>query len=144
MTRKKDTPPSGSAGDNKSTTSNSDENRFQKHFRKFHGKETSGYPSYVFDKDGNVYKVIGITKGSSTNGVQNILLDKNPEPNNQEKAYLRPKPIKVPTGTKNEKLKGWKFTDSDKVKVQEIIDNAKKKKRKKTDEAPKTEETKEE
>ncbi len=109
----------------KNNTPNGGNNgRFQKHFRKFHGKETTGHPSYVFDQNGKVYKVIGITRGSSTNGVQNILLDKNPEPNNPDKAYLRPKPIDVPTGTKNEKLKGWHFADSDKPKVQAIIDGA--------------------
>ena len=109
----------------KNNTPNGGNNgRFQRHFRKFHGKETTGHPSYVFGQNGKVYKVIGITRGSSTNGVQNILLDKNPEPNNPDKAYLRPKPIDVPAGTKNEKLKGWHFADSDKPKVQAIIDGA--------------------
>lgn len=96
--------------------------RFQRHFRKFHGKETSGHPSYLVDNNGKVYKVVGITSGSITNGVDNIPLDVNPEPNNKEPAYIRPVLIEVPNGTRSEKLQGWKFASSDKPKVQAVID----------------------
>ena len=103
-------------------------NRFQRHFRKFHGKQTTGHPAYVVDNNGKVYKVVGITKGSSTNGVDNIPLDKNPEPNNNSPAYIRPILIEVPNGTKSVKSKGWKFVGSDKPKVQAVIDGKGKKK----------------
>lgn len=96
--------------------------RFQRHFRKFHGKQTTGHPTYVVGNNGKVYKVIGITEGSSTNGVANIPLDKNPEPNSKKPAYIRPTLIEVPNGTKGIKLKGWKFSGSDKPKVQAVID----------------------
>lgn len=115
----------------KNKSSSGDDKRFQRHFRKFHGKETTGHPSYVYDNNGKVYKVVGITGGSSTNGVKNIPLDVNPEPNKKSKAYIRPDPIEVPNGTKSTKLKGWKFAASDKSKVQSVIDkgtNSKKKK----------------
>ena len=115
----------------KNESSNDGDKRFQRHFRKFHGKETTGRPSYVYDNNGKVYKVVGITGGSSTNGVDNIPLDVNPEPNNKNKAYIRPTPIEVPNGTKSTKLNGWKFAASDKPKVQSVIDkgtNSKKKK----------------
>lgn len=102
--------------------------RFQPQFRKFHGKETTGHPTYVYDNDGKVYKVIGITKSSKTNDILNIQLDKNPEPNNNAPAYIRPKTIVVPNGTKSIKLKGWKFADSDKPKVQAVISGKGKKK----------------
>ena len=102
--------------------------RFQRHFRKFHGKQTTGHPSYVYDNTGKVYKVVGITEGSSTNGVNNIPLDENPEPNNNTRAYIRPVPIDVPNGTKSVKLNGWKFAKSDKPKVQAVIDGKYKKK----------------
>jgi len=100
--------------------------RFQRHFRKFHSKKTTGHPAYVYDKKNGNYRFIGITTSDNTNGVKNISLDKNPEPNNKEKAYIRPKPMSLPTGTRNDKLKGWKFTDADKKKVQAIIDKDKK------------------
>lgn len=75
--------------------------------------------------------MIGVTKSAITNGVDNIPLDKNPEPNNSAKAYLRPKPDKINKGIRNEQLKGWKFADSDKPKVQAVIDGANKGKKKK-------------
>lgn len=100
--------------------------RFQKHFRKFHSKETTGHPSYVYGEKGKNYKVIGITSASKTNDIDNIPLLKNPEPKNTSPAYIRPKPIEVDKGIKNRRLKGWKFTDADKKKVQAIIDKDKK------------------
>ena len=102
--------------------------RFQPHFRKFHGKETTGHPTYVVDNNGKVYKVIGITKSDKTNDILNIRLDKNPEPNNSAPAFIRPKTIDVPNGTKSVKLKGWKFAGSDKPKVQAVIDGKGRKK----------------
>ncbi|MCM1437645.1 MAG: hypothetical protein NC131_00335 [Roseburia sp.] len=102
--------------------------RFQKHFRKFHGKQTTGHPSYVYDENGKVYKVIGVTESPVTNGVLNIRLVKNPEPNSIKPAYIRPVPIEIPNVTKSTKLKGWKFADIDKPKVQTVIDGGYKKK----------------
>ena len=58
-------------------------------------------------------------------------LQVNPEPNNKEAAYIRTKPQEIKKGVQNEKLKGWKFADSDKPKVQAIIDGAGKGKQRK-------------
>ena len=104
--------------------------RFQRHFRKFHTKKTTGHPQYVYDENGKVYKIIGITEAPVTNGEKNIPLDKNPEPGKSSKAYLRPKPDEIDKGVRNDKLKGWKFTESDKKKVETIISSKKPKKRK--------------
>lgn len=104
------------------------ETRFQKHFRKFHDGKLTGHPQYVYDEDGRQYKIIGVTKSPKTDGVWNIELDCNPEPNNSAKAYIRPKPDKVNKGVKNKRLKGWKFSETDKKKVQAVIDKANKKK----------------
>lgn len=95
---------------------------FQRHFRKFHTKETSGHPSFVYDEKGNEYKVVGVTSSPRTNGVLNIQLKKNPEPGNTNKAYIRPKPMKINKGVRNTKLKGWTFSSEDKKVVQEVID----------------------
>ena len=100
--------------------------RFQPHFRKFRNAKITGHPQYVYDEEGRKYKVIGITESPSTNGVLNIELDKNPEPNNPKKAYIRPKPDKVDKGVKNKRLSGWKLSDADKKKVQAVIGNEKK------------------
>ena len=102
--------------------------RFQSHFRKFHNAKFTGHPQYVYGEDGRVYRVIGITKSSFTNGVANIELEKNPEPGNPQKAYIRPSPDKVDKGVDNVRLKGWKFSSNDKKKVEEVISKGSKKK----------------
>lgn len=51
------------------------------------------------------------------------MLEKNPEPGNNNTAYIRTKPDKVKKGVKNEKLKGWSFSKNDKKKVREIIES---------------------
>lgn len=104
------------------------DNRFQRHFRKFHSKETTGHPQYVYDETGREYKVIGITESPQTNGILNIKLMRNPEPNSTKPAHIRPEPSKINKGVRNEKLKGWKFADVDKKKVQAVIDKHEKKK----------------
>lgn len=100
---------------------------FQRHFRKFHSKETTGHPSYVYDEHGNKYKIVSITSAPKTNNVLNIQLERNPEPGNKETAYIQPTTKQVAKGTKNKKLKGWSFSGADKKKVQAVIDKDKKK-----------------
>ena len=102
--------------------------RFQPHFRKFKNAKFTGHPQYVYDEQGREYKVLGITSSPKTNGVLNVRLERNPEPNNSKVAYVRPKTDKVDKGVRNERLKGWKFSDNDKKKVRTIIDTHDKKK----------------
>ena len=105
--------------------------RFQPHFRKAYNGKFTGHPQYVYDEDGRRYKVIGITSSPRTNGIPNILLDGNPEPNNNKLAYIRSKPDSENKGAFGERLKGWRFKDSEKPKVQAVIDGANKGKKKK-------------
>lgn len=109
-------------------SSNGDEKRFQPHFRKFKNAKLTGHPQYVYDDTGKEYKVLGITSSPKTNGIVNLKLERNPEPNNTKVAYVRTKPNKVEKGVRNERLKGWKFIESDKKKVRNIIASHEKKK----------------
>lgn len=102
--------------------------RFQPHFRKFKNGKFTGHPQYVYGEDGKRYNVLGITSSPKTNGVSNVKLEKNPEPKNNKTAYVRTKPDKVDKGVRNDKLKGWKFTERDKKTVRGIIDKYDKKK----------------
>lgn len=104
--------------------------RFQAHFRKFHSKKTTGHPQYVYGEDGHEYLVIGITGAQTTNGKANIELDRNPEPENPRKAYIRPKPDKINKGIRNDRLKGWSFAESDKAKVRNVISKKEKSRKK--------------
>ena len=96
--------------------------RFQPHFRKAYNGKFTGHPQYVYDEQGNEYKVIGITSSPMTNGVLNVKLERNPEPNNMKTAYVRPRPDKENKGAFGNRLKGWKFSENDKMKVRNIID----------------------
>lgn len=113
----------------KSTKTGDNKKRFQPHFRKFRNAKLTGHPQYVYDEKGRKYKIIGITSSAKTNGVENIPLNKNPEPKNTKQAYLRPKPDVVDKGVENVRLKGWKFTGKDKEKVRLIIETHNKKKK---------------
>lgn len=115
----------------KNNSSNDNNKNFQRHFRKFRFAKFTGHPQYVYDDDGNEYKVIGITESPVTNGVDNIPLDVNPEPGRTDKSYIRPKADKVNKGVRSVKLKGWHFAASDKPKVQKVIDDDGKRKKKK-------------
>ena len=52
-------------------------------FRKHHGKEGGGHPTYIYAQEGKKYKFIGITHASITDDTDNIPLEKNPEPGNK-------------------------------------------------------------
>lgn len=65
--------------------------RFQAHFRKFRNAQLTGHPQYVYDEDGRRYKIIGITKSPVTNGISNIPLDGNPEPEQSRKGLYTSK-----------------------------------------------------
>lgn len=89
----------------------------------------TGHPQYVYDEEGKQYKILGITSSPQTNGVLNVKLERNPEPNNPKTAYVRSAPDKVDKGVRNDKLKGWKFTGNDKEKVRIIIETHDKRKK---------------
>ena len=76
----------------------------------------------------NNFEPYSITSSPKTNNVINIKLERNPEPQNQKIAYVRTTPDTVNKGVKNEKLKGWSFSQKDKNKVRTIIDTHEKKK----------------
>lgn len=110
-------------------TKTEDAKRFQPHFRKAYNGKFTGHPQYVYDDTGKEYRVLGITSSPKTNGIINVKLERNPEPNNSKTAYVRTKPDKENKGAFGERLKGWKFTENDKKKVRLIIETHDKKKK---------------
>lgn len=97
-------------------------------FRQKDDKEGSGHPTYIYAKVGNKFKYIGMTHSEITDGIRNIKLDKNPNPEDSRDSYMRPTPQNADAGRFGSKLKGWKLAESDKPKVEEI-----KRKKKKSD-----------
>ena len=109
----------------KSKKKSKQKNKFRPQFRRGR-KVNAGHPVYVYDKKEGKYMYIGLTHSAITQGVRNIELERNPNPNDERKSYARPK-----TETTSEKLQtrytNWNFTEKDKKKIKGIIKNNKKK-----------------
>ena len=93
----------------------------------FRVNKTTGHPTYIYAKVGKRYKYIGITHAEITQGVKNIKLEDNPNPQDNGNAYIRPRVKEDKTKNFKEKKNGWKFSDRDKPKVKSVIDRDNKK-----------------
>lgn len=89
-------------------------------FRKDNSKQGKGHPTHIYAQIGDEYEYIGITHAEITDGIKNIPLEKNPEPNNKSKAHIKPNPQKAHKASFGAKLKGWAFGPKDKEKVNEV------------------------
>ena len=96
----------------------------------FRKNRDSGHPSYIYMKVGNKYKYIGLTHSKVTNKTNNIELEHNPNPNDTEKSYATPYTRKAKTKRFKGKEDGWKFSEEDKPKINEIIEKEQKKRTK--------------
>lgn len=86
----------------------------------FRRNKKTGHPAYIFAKVGNEYKFIGTTHSKITEGMENIKLDKNPNPKDKKTAYARPKTERGKTNDFKKKEEGWKLAKSDRAKVDKI------------------------
>ena len=87
----------------------------------FRKNKVSGHPVYIYKKVGRKYEFIGITHAEITQGVRNIKLEKSPNPNDSKTSYIRPKSEQLKENKFSKTpYKGWKFTDSDKSKVEKV------------------------
>ena len=86
----------------------------------FRKNKKNGHPAYIYAKIGNDYKFIGITHSKITDGLQNIRLDKNPNPKDNKTAFARPKAEKGKTNNFKAVEKNWKLSKSDKAKMDKI------------------------
>jgi hypothetical protein len=101
--------------------------RFKSRF--LHGKKAnSGHPAYIYAKDGDSFKYIGITHADITDNVKNIKLEKNPNPMDMSDSYIRPKHETDKTVKFGSRYPHWNFSENDKGKVKSVIkkDNDKK------------------
>ncbi|MDE5546809.1 MAG: hypothetical protein K2M84_00575 [Anaeroplasmataceae bacterium] len=95
-------------------------------FRKANAKKFGEHPTYIYAQQGKKFKFIGITHSKFTEDMENIPLEKNPEPGNKSQAYLRPNPDEAHKSSFGTKLKGWFFSDKDKKKVEAVKKKGKK------------------
>lgn len=90
-------------------------------FRKKNSKDGRGHPTYIYARQGDEYKYIGITHADITKGVKNIPLEKNPNPKDDKKAFFRPKAEKHHKSSFGKKLKGWFLSDKDKENMKKYL-----------------------
>lgn len=106
--------------------------KLKNEFRKKHDKKGQGHPGYIFEKVGDEFVFLGITHSSTSREVGgktiNIELEKNPNPKDKKKAYIKPAPEKSRTKNFGRELRDWKFSNADKVKVEKIKNSTNKKK----------------
>lgn len=86
----------------------------------FRKNKINRHPVYIYAKEGNKFKFIGVTHAEITQGVKNIRLDKNPNPKDDRPAFVRPKTESAKTNNFKSKEKDWKLSKSDKQKIDKI------------------------
>ena len=77
----------------------------------------SNHPTYVYAKVGHRFKFLGITHSPITDNVENIKLEKNPNPRDKKAAYIRPKAEEANTNRFKAKEKDWKLSKKDKERI---------------------------
>lgn len=88
----------------------------------------NGHPTYIYARDGDDFYFIGLTHSEITEGMKNILLDANPNPDDSAPSYIRPYSGSSYYKNFGARKKSWSFAHSDKDKVNSVIKKGKKKK----------------
>ena len=94
-----------------------------KEFRKHNSKKGGGHPAYIYRKEGDKYIYIGLTHSPISQGVKNIKLNVNPNPDDLKDSYVKPNPDKDKKSTFGKREKGWKFDSSDEEIIKKIKKN---------------------
>lgn len=95
--------------------------QFQKR-NEFRKNKKSGHPAYIFAKIGDKFVYIGLTHDDVLkSGIKCIELDKNPNPDDQEKSYAKPytETLKENKFSK-QPYKNWSFSENDRKKIEKI------------------------
>ncbi len=92
----------------------------KKQKNEFRFNRTINHPTYIYAKDGNDYKYIGLTHARITQGTENIPLSRNPNPKDSRTSYARPFADRKPKSTFGKKLDGWSLADADKATMNAI------------------------
>lgn len=99
-------------------------------FRRQKNRKGQGHIDYIYKKVGNKYIFIGITHATTTRGMTNIPLEKNPNVNDTRTAYVHPQSDTSKIKDFGPKLKNLKFrTENDKKTIESIKKGKKKERR---------------
>lgn len=89
-------------------------------FRRTNKKGGKNHPTYIYAREGDDYVYLGLTHSRITENVENIRLDKNPNPKDKRPAYVRPMSQKANRSSFGKKFIGWFFSESDKEKIENL------------------------
>ncbi len=78
------------------------------------------HPAYVFKKKNGKYHSLSITHSSKTHRKKNIPLYKNPNPNDEEKAYVVTKICVDDISVFDKPKKKWKFHTYDRRNIKRL------------------------
>lgn len=84
------------------------------------------HPNYIFLETGNKYRGFGITHNEKTFNKGNMLLSKNPNPNDIKKSYVRHGVVSSKKCNYGKKLDGYSFSDADFKNVKSKVRHYKK------------------
>ncbi len=98
-------------------------------FHKLNTKEAKGHLHYVCGKTGNNFESVGVTHAKKTKGTKNVPLQKNPDPNDKRKAYIRPALTEEKRKQYGKQLNGLGLSAEDKKKVWDLIEKLRKEKK---------------
>jgi len=73
----------------------------------------TGHPAIIYEIRGKQYKFISVTHASITNGIRNVKLSFNPNPNDKTPTYFRPYPQMQHKDNFGERYPNWKISPSD-------------------------------
>lgn len=90
-------------------------------FRKNNSKKGRGHPAYIYKKGKKKHNCLMLTHSDKTLNIENVPLNVNPNPDDKRKAYIRPKHIEENKSSFGKKLDDWKFDESDKDTIENII-----------------------
>ena len=91
------------------------------------GQETGiWHPAYIFLEKGNVYIYVTITHSDSVNEFLVVELKKNPNPNDNRKAYWVADIRECTKDSFRRKENGWEISDEDDIKIRKLYDTIKK------------------
>jgi len=81
----------------------------------------TGHPAVIYEIRGKQYKYLSLTHASETNGIRNVKLTFNPNPEDKSITYFRPIPQMEHKGHFGKRFEDWCIKPSDQRKMRPYL-----------------------
>ncbi len=98
-------------------TKNNFNRKRRNEFRISYVASDAKHPAYIFAEVNGEFKYLGITHSPVTQGVRNIKLDKNPNPQDVRHSFARKVAKQAPKSKFSKRLTDWTMDESDRKKL---------------------------